>query len=276
MSNQFKILINLKNKSQLKYYINLNESLFNRKIIPSIEHFINKEWSIHTSNSSFVYNDQKFRYHSFNINNSSISLNIGITSYKDFLGTNQSIKIVDEIKDKIDNKNTSLLSDYLANPLGCGALILTKDIKYLLIKRSNLCSEYSLYWDIPGGYAEPKLVDLNNNLQIEQELFNLSILRELKEELNIDCNYLNKLKLLGIITNREKYDKPNLQFLIETNLTSNEIENLYRTNKQIEANETCGILFITEQEYKDNERTESEFWRNLTPSAKSAFHLIFE
>ena len=47
----------------------------------------------------------------------------------------------------------------MADPLGVGALLVTRDEQVVLIRRSPQQAEAPGLWDIPGGHPEPKVSD---------------------------------------------------------------------------------------------------------------------
>jgi hypothetical protein len=196
--------------------VNFDMDLFKRKPVKNfkpIEDRIQEEWLKRKQNVSLLFNATKFRLHSFAFSDvaCSLTLNLGLTDYKDFIGTHLTANIVDEIKSQLSPGD--LLGDYLARPLGCSSLLLTANNEFLLIRRSDKCAEYPLYYDVPGGYAEPDLSGLVDADKIKNEILYESIVREIGEELNFD--FSGQVTLLGFISNTEKYNKPNIQFLIQ-------------------------------------------------------------
>ena len=54
------------------------------------------------------------------------------------------------------------------------------------------------------------------------------------------------------------------------------MKELYEQNKQIEAEESCEIKFISENDLLNEYlEKESNFWVNLTPAAKACLELYF-
>jgi hypothetical protein len=195
---------------------NFDEKIYNRKNVPNfteIDELIHQEWNERQKNVKLLFNATKFRLHSFHFNESTLNLtlNLGLTDYKDFIATHLTANIVDKIRARLNSND--LLGDYLARPLGCSSLVLTSDNKFLLIRRSDQCAEYPMYFDVPGGYAEPSQSGLHDVDRIRNEIVYDSIVREIKEELNFEFD--GHATLLGFISNTEKFHKPNIQFLIK-------------------------------------------------------------
>lgn len=82
-------------------------------------------------------------------------LKLGLTCYKDYLGTNWSCRAA-EFCQQGEAKFGDPLA-LLAQPLGVGAILCTADDKVVLIRRSQKVAEAAGFLDIPGGHPEPKV-----------------------------------------------------------------------------------------------------------------------
>lgn len=84
-----------------------------------------------------------------------LTLRLGLTSYKDYLGTNWSCQ-VEELRQRgeLEFGDSRAL---LAQPLGVGAVLSTDDGQVVLIRRSQKVAEAGGLLDIPGGHPEPKV-----------------------------------------------------------------------------------------------------------------------
>jgi len=70
--------------------VNLSES-HNRRPLPSaLEACIDEIWTKRVSDNPTIWNGSKFRLASVSDSNDDVTFNLGITSYKDFIGTNWS------------------------------------------------------------------------------------------------------------------------------------------------------------------------------------------
>lgn len=128
---------------------------FNRKEIPKEEDFIDSTWVKRTNENPKLYNGSKFRVDSVHHNGHILELNIGLTCYRDFLGTNWSSNASALQKlGKRDHNNTQA---YMSDAMGVGAFVKTSDNKVIFLKRSIYCGEAAGLWDIPGGHAEPQV-----------------------------------------------------------------------------------------------------------------------
>lgn len=82
-------------------------------------------------------------------------LKIGLTCYKDYLGTNWSCRAA-ELRQQGGAEFGDPLA-LLAQPLGVGAILCTADGQVVLIRRSQKVAEAAGLLDIPGGHPEPKV-----------------------------------------------------------------------------------------------------------------------
>lgn len=84
-----------------------------------------------------------------------LTLRLGLTCYKDYLGTNWSCK-VEELRRRGQEEFGDPLA-LLAQPLGVGAVLCTSDGQVVFIRRSQKVAEAGGLLDIPGGHPEPKV-----------------------------------------------------------------------------------------------------------------------
>lgn len=84
-----------------------------------------------------------------------LTLRMGLTCYKDYLGTNWSYRVA-ELRQQGGAEFGDPLA-LLAQPLGVGAILCTADGNVVLIRRSQKVAEAAGLLDIPGGHPEPKV-----------------------------------------------------------------------------------------------------------------------
>lgn len=84
-----------------------------------------------------------------------LTLRLGLTCYKDYLGTNWS----NRASELCQLGETEFEDPWalLAQPLGVGAVLCTCDHQVVLIRRSHRVAEAGGLLDIPGGHPEPKV-----------------------------------------------------------------------------------------------------------------------
>ncbi|KAL3325214.1 hypothetical protein AABB24_039026 [Solanum stoloniferum] len=124
----------------------------------TLEKSISEIWDARVQQSSSLYNGTKFRYggYNFNVENDPkqqphVSLHLGLTDYRTFVGTNLSPMwerfLVPSEDDCIQCQHTS-------SPLGNGAVVETSDRRILVLQRSNKVGEFPGYFVFPGGHPE--------------------------------------------------------------------------------------------------------------------------
>ncbi|XP_060170258.1 nudix hydrolase 9 isoform X3 [Lycium barbarum] len=166
---------------------------------------------------------------------SHVSLHLGLTDYRTFVGTNLSSMwerfLVSSEDDCIQCQHTS-------SPLGNGAVVETSDRRILVLQRSNKVGEFPGYFVFPGGHPEPQEVgimsheglhELNQcqmiNSKVSQEMFD-SIVREVVEEVGAPADTLSSPIFIGL-SRRVLNVRPTAFFFIKCNLPSDEIQQLY-------------------------------------------------
>lgn len=85
-----------------------------------------------------------------------LTLRLGLTCYKDYLGTNWSCGVA-----KLRQRGEAEFGDpltLLAQPLGVGAILCTSNGQVVMIRRSQKVAEAGGLLDIPGGHPEPKVI----------------------------------------------------------------------------------------------------------------------
>lgn len=129
---------------------------YNRRPLPEpYESDINVTWDKRVAENSKVWNGTKFRIDTATAENGSATFHIGLTDYKDFIGTNWSPNARTFVE--LGLKLCGNTHAYMSDALGVGAFVLTADDHIILLKRSAHCAEAPGMWDIPGGHPEPKV-----------------------------------------------------------------------------------------------------------------------
>ncbi|CAL1613645.1 unnamed protein product [Knipowitschia caucasica] len=209
-------------------------------------------------------------------------LQLGLTSYKDYLGTNWS-----EQAEELCRRGLVEFGEprsLLAQPLGVGAVLCTADEQIVFIRRSQTVAEAGGQLDIPGGHPEPKIVcenlgvkicdkisvDMLSPVAVATELFS-SVAAEIRDEINIPLNFLGEPVLMGIALNHTSAGRPSAEFYIRCSLTSDQVKGLYLKGGA-EANESTDIMFVNKQTVLQLDQ-KSHLWPELCPSAKGAILL---
>ncbi|XP_062331963.1 uridine diphosphate glucose pyrophosphatase NUDT22 [Osmerus eperlanus] len=213
-------------------------------------------------------------------NKALLTLRLGLTCYKDFLGTNWSQK-AGELRRRGETEFGDPLA-LLAQPLGVGGVLCTRDGQVVLIRRSQRVAEAGGLLDIPGGHPEPKAVCegvcvREDKISVEllqkreeavvTELFS-SVCTEIRDEVNVPMGSLGEPVLMGVALNHTSSGRPSAEFYIRCSLSSAEIRELYWQGGT-EAHESTDIVFLSQTDLLQLDKS-SPLWSELCPSAKGA------
>ncbi|KAL2077079.1 hypothetical protein ACEWY4_026583 [Coilia grayii] len=210
-----------------------------------------------------------------------LRLQLGLTCYKDYLGTNWS-----ETVSELQSHGRVQLGDaqaLLAQPLGVGAVMATADGQVVLLRRSHKVAEAAGLLDIPGGHPEPKAVCKGvseESITMEllegredavlMEIFS-SVLAEIRDEVNVPLSCLSEPILLGIALNHTSAGRPSAEFYVRCSLTAEQVKAAYWLGGP-EANESTDVVFLRETELLNLDES-TPLWSELCPSAKGAIIL---
>ncbi|XP_053285243.1 uridine diphosphate glucose pyrophosphatase NUDT22 [Pleuronectes platessa] len=213
-----------------------------------------------------------------------LTLSLGLTCYKDYLGTNWSCRVA-ELRQRGGAQFSDPLA-LLAQPLGVGAVLCTGDRQVVLIRRSQRVAEAGGLLDIPGGHPEPQVVcerlgqtagDVVSMATMQQrpeavvsELF-ASVCAEIRDEVNVPLSCLGEPVLMGVALNHTSAGRPSAEFYVRCSLTTDEVRKLYWKGGA-EAHESTDIVFLSREEVLQLDRS-SPLWSELCPSAKGAILL---
>ncbi|XP_059497529.1 uridine diphosphate glucose pyrophosphatase NUDT22 isoform X2 [Stegostoma tigrinum] len=252
---------------------------YNRQVLLSHEQKIADIWRQRKQEKPWLFNGAKFRIHSAQLECGELLLRLGLTCYKDYLGTNWApeARLLQE-QGTADFGNSQA---YLAEPLGVGAMLHTADDCFVFLRRSEQVAEATAQVDIPGGHPEPKAAAKGipeDTIQVEhlsgelvvQEIFS-SILGEIRDEVNVPLESLSRPLLLGIARNHRSAGRPSAEFYIRCELTSEEVRQRYLIGG-VEAHESTSISFVRREDVLKLEE-DVEGWQELCPSAKGAIKL---
>ncbi|XP_071795898.1 uridine diphosphate glucose pyrophosphatase NUDT22-like [Asterias amurensis] len=260
---------------QSKLRVKLLEE-YNRKTLPSHESNINRIWGLRTEQNPKLYNGSKFRFHSLYTDNTSgeVTFGLGITGYKDFIGTNWADNAAELLES--GRRDFSNSQAYMSDALGVGAFVQTADDCVIFIRRSQHVGEAQGLWDIPGGHPEPgevkggaaRLEDIiltdMTDLDVRNELI-CSTIREIRDEINIPESELGEPYLIGLAKNNTSSGRPSAEFFVKCTLHSSKVMELYKAGGA-EADESTGLKLVPLAEVMSLENT--DMWKKMAPSAK--------
>ena len=206
-------------------------------------------WKDRKKHNPSLFNGTKFRFAGVRQSDrmhEKVIIDLGITCYKDFLGTNMSPNWHE------------LKPENLASPLGNAAIVETTDQKVVLLKRSQNVGECPDTIVCPGGHPEPEMCDIKSmedwkqiskstdptkessstdwNEKIRHELFD-AMVREVVEETGIPRCKLGSVKCIGF-TERVVNKRPDIIFHIPCSIPAEEVHKLYADGPEHEYEST--------------------------------------
>lgn len=227
-----------------------------RRPLPGGDEAIAAIWESRLQAQPWLFDAPKFRLHSAILaptgsQGPQLLLRLGLTSYRDFLGTNWAGSA-----GQLQQQGATDWGDkqaYLADPLGVGAMLITADDFFVFLRRSRQVAEAPGLVDVPGGHPEPQAVcpgdsPLHKNLPGElvvHELFS-SVLQEICDEVNVPLSTLSQPLLLGIARNETSAGRASAEFYVQCSLTSEQVKKYYMGGGA-EAHESTGIIFVETQ-----------------------------
>eukprot|EP00736_Rhodelphis_marinus_P009717 Rmarinus@m.6312 len=210
-----------------------------------LEAAIKEEWERRCKLNNKLHNGTKFRFHDVQRSTTSCCISLGLTDYKSFLGSN----MADSWKEIVNTHGV----EYLASPLGNGAILETTDGKIPLIQRSLLVGEGCGLYALPGGHPEPasaglvgvvspSLVSDDEMLRIREEFFS-SVTREVVDEISVPPTSLSEPRCLGLIVRTEN-NRPVVFFHMYCNLSSEEVHSYWAKGSGEDAFESTSLTFL--------------------------------
>lgn len=129
--------------------------LYDRNSLPADQARIDRVWAARCQQNPWLFNGAKFRLHSIKLDGTLLTFHLGLTSYKDFVGTNLA-KTAMQLREQGD-QDFGNSQAYLAEPLGVGAVLQTADDNFVFLRRSLCVGEAPGKIDVPGGHPEPQV-----------------------------------------------------------------------------------------------------------------------
>ncbi|TRY80482.1 hypothetical protein TCAL_02979 [Tigriopus californicus] len=255
-----------------------------------------------SSGQTRVYNASKFRLKGLEVKSkeSQFVLKVGLTDYRDLLGTHYSKLTNQMVQDGLTDSDGKDPYMYMSNGIGVGAVTLTKDDFVVLVKRAGWTGEGAHKIDRPGGHPEPDLVweavngpskahsspsgclDLSLYSKLDSALVLSEIFQspchELRDEINIPIEDQSPPELLGRILSTQAGGRVSLDFLIHLQLDRYEVQSRYAKGTQSEADESENLIFIPVVQVKDW-CVDQEMIHNMTDHCLGGlrlFHLLLK
>jgi len=215
----------------------------------SIRDEINKLWKKKTQNNPRLFNQSKYRLaaESYHEKEGRVGLHVGLTNYKDHVGTNLSDQVEEYLGEGVERFGM------MSQCIGVGGWVVTTDDKVILVETAAWKGEGACRIDRPGGHAEPE--ESLKNLQtgeksyknignkfVLRELFE-SIQKEIRDELNISLAHQTAPELLGVVYNIEHGGRLTMDYLVVLDVDSKQVMEMYQRGG-IEADESTGLFFV--------------------------------
>ena len=154
-----------------------------------------------------------------------VTLKLGTTSYKEYVGTHTSSRPAGEREtllrdgDAAGSKNT-----HLSCSLGIESVLRTADGGIVLLRRSDQVAVQPGKFNGPAGHPEPSDASGTDAAAAKAVIFH-SALKETHEETGVPLGSMSPPRLIGGMIDAE--GKPILLFLTETSLTAAEVASAY-------------------------------------------------
>jgi len=174
---------------------------------PHLQRKIEKKWIAHLKQYPYEFNGALLSVSKIEARREILYITVRPTDYKTYIGTRWKRK-----KRKLDLAQKPLDRDFPL-PLSIGAVTATKDDKIAIGIKKKVGLGKGLTTTLPGGYFDPQK-DLN---------WQDCILREMKEELGIESNFIKSLKVLGLIFDCKVSQQPLLAIDMRVEVESEEI-----------------------------------------------------
>jgi 8-oxo-dGTP pyrophosphatase MutT (NUDIX family) len=189
-----------------------------RRIVPEVERLIDLAWQAALSRPGVrLFDGPMCRMERWEASAEQLSLDLSVTSYKPFLGTNLSHP---ELAEQFGR-------DVMANPVGVSPALQTADDFLLLGRRNSTLAYYPNRTHPFAGALEPR---------DKGDLF-AAVRRELAEELSLGDADVPEVRCTGIAEDRA-LRQPELLFRVRTRLTRSQIE------AQVHADEHGGSVAV--------------------------------
>ncbi|KAI3996428.1 hypothetical protein MKX01_006918 [Papaver californicum] len=212
----------------------------------NLEKSILEIWDQRLQQNPSLFNGTKFRYgghtvHDMDVPNKEtvVCLNLGLTDYRTFVGTNLSASWE---KFLVPSEDESKCCQHTSSPLGNGAVVETADRNFLVLQRSHNVGEFPGYFVFSGGHPEPGEVGISAhqhegsmsesaliNRKVSQEMFD-SIIREVVEEIGVPASSLISYTTYSAVfigMSRRGLNVRPTAFFMKCNLESKDIQQLY-------------------------------------------------
>ena len=205
----------------------------------ALDDLIDETWARALDAKPNLFDGAKFRLASASSSSGTATLRIGLTGYREYVGTNRAPHW-----ERLAGDGGA----HLSNALGCETALETADGMLALFRRSAAVATHGGLYNGPSGHAEPGRVKGFEGVRdvpldaaaVSRELLEDAILMETVEEVGVPLASLSKPKLIGVM--RDSRLKPDLLFLVKTTLVSEAVRARHAT--AVEAWESDDLRFV--------------------------------
>lgn len=193
---------------------------------------IEERWAAALAGNARLFDGSKFRLHAVRWQDGFALVELGLTGYKEYLGTN---RLDAETRAQLladgqrDHGNPAA---HLSNALGCEAVLLTSDEQAVFLRRSGAVATHGGLFNGPSGHPEPSRAGVASADGATEETCRLvlaelfdSVLQEIHEETNVPREALGEPRLIGLMA--DATGKPDALFLVHTTLDAAAIREAY-------------------------------------------------
>ncbi|CAD6334830.1 unnamed protein product [Miscanthus lutarioriparius] len=207
----------------------------------ALEESISEIWNQSLQQNPSLYSGTKFRYggNALHYKDGSnhgheycVSLHLGLTDYRTFVGTNLNPSWE---KFLVPSEDDSVRCQHMSDPLGNGAIVETSDEKIIVLQRSYNVVDFPGYYVFPGGHSEPQEIGIMGHQtdgdfaclteRVSQEMFD-GIIREVVEETGVPASSLTDPVFIGVSC-REVNVRSTAFFFTKCNIDSSGVNELY-------------------------------------------------
>ncbi|XP_037787879.1 uridine diphosphate glucose pyrophosphatase NUDT22-like [Penaeus monodon] len=232
---------------------NFKPAEFSRRLNPRLEKDIANRWKVKTAQNPRLFNGSKFRRAGWGVSDGRLVIKIGLTNYKDLCGTNFAENCGSLLE--LGERELGDPQAYMADALGVGVLLLTKDNYLVVARRAEWLLEYPNFLDRAGGHPEPDHVLTpdgslkpgmetdNVNEAVMNEIWD-SAIKEAEDEVGLNRDQLEDFCCLGLTANTEEGGRPSMEFFARLNLTAAEVKELHASGNQVEADELTSLCAL--------------------------------
>ena len=161
-----------------------------------------------------------------------VELRTGFSNYKDYTTTNMS-----SLAEEFQKHGMEKYGDpqaCMADIIGHSALLITADNFVVIQLRSQTVGEAAGMWHFAGGHPEPEELGISCSEDLDEtepgkivdEIYD-SLLREMKEELNLSEEELSDPVLVAIGKDKDSFYKPEFNFIIHCRLSAQQVSEKY-------------------------------------------------